>query len=517
MEGVTVRRDNCISPLFSPSALFGCRFFPISIRMCDDQDLGTKHDGNSLNSSSNRDHAASGRADGLDLHPHDSYGYGGARFNRFSQAFGPPRNMDEMSELMASIKEDLFSLKRKHQYSPEPRGHWNRDSYSRSRSRDRHRYRSRSRSHSRCHSPRRRERHGHRRHYRSYSRSPSRARARRSSTRDSSRTRRASPRSRSRSSITSRREHELSSSETSLQGSDTEGNKGKNKPPSGEPTNPDQPTEDPDNPFCNYVKQIATDSTIGDAMDPWLAQFVEKSMSSPPGKDALQEILDKYKRPENVKNLQVPAVENSVWLAISSKARTKDNLRQKHQDTFIKLMIALTSAADELNKRYMSYYKDERDRAEWMLSPLEKLKDAIVVGGFHNLQDITKRRRYDLEFFMPEKYRRLCSDFNTFPPTPTALLGENIEDSVKQMDITNKLTQKLDKNSKVNSGGQGQNNNNNRDNHHYKKDKSHKNKRGFKPTRNYDNRSSSGHNNAKGDGANRKNQDFRRGGPPKTN
>lgn len=42
---------------------------------------------------------------------------------------------------------------------------------------------------------------------------------------------------------------------------------------------------------------------------------------------------------DNVVNLQVPAGEGSVWLAISAKACTKDNLRQKHQENLMKMMM----------------------------------------------------------------------------------------------------------------------------------------------------------------------------------
>lgn len=289
-------------------------------------------------------------------------------------------------------------------------------------------------------------------------------------------------------------------------------------PDNKETTGPENPADDPKNPFCGFVKQIANDSKVGNPIDPWLAQFLQKSMASPPSKDVLQDICDQYKRPENVANLQVPAVENAVWLAISAKARTKDNLRQKHQDTFIKMMIALTNATDELNKRYMAHHEDDRSRAEWMLSPLAKLKDAIMIGGFHNMQDIIKRRRYDLEYYMPEKYKRLCSDFKSFPPTPTALLGEDIGESVKTMDITNKLTQKLDKNSSSNQQGNPPGGNNFKP--HHKKGNGYKNKKPFKNNRGNDNRPTSHNNNAPDNNRGHQqgrnnNSDFRNRGPPK--
>lgn len=437
---------------------------------------------------------------------------------------GPPRNMDEMSALIYTLKDDLFDLRRKQEGDSRPFRGRHSSSYSRSRSRDRDQYRYCTRSRSRSRRPRY---HGARRstsrdRYRSRSGSPSRHRGRSHSSRLRSR---APTRSRDRSVTPLKRSavdrHSISPSNCSGAHSDGEP---EHTPHEGDKTGVPQggPKDDPKNPFCGFVKQIAADTKIGDPIDPWLAQFMEKSMSSPPSKDVLQEICDKYKRPENVNNLQVPAVEHAVWIANSSKARGKDNLRQKHQETFIKMMIALTSATDELNKKYIALQKEEQCASDWLLGPLGKLKDAIVVGGFHNMQDITKRRRYDLEFYMPDKYRRLCTDFTSFPPTPTALLGENIDDAVKQMDLTNKLTQKLDKNSSLNAGGAKPPHSSNQGNKSYphKKGKGFKNNRGGRGGRGSDDRPSghtSGRDSSHYDKPKKPDSVFRRGGPHKNN
>lgn len=157
---------------------------------------------------------------------------------------------------------------------------------------------------------------------------------------------------------------------------------------------------------------------------------------------------------------------------------------------------------------------------EWLMEPLNKLKDALVIGGFHNMQDITKRRRYDLEYFMPEKYRRLCTDFTAFLPTPKALLGENIEDAVRQMDLNNNMSQKLDKNSKVNNNNNnnrsGQNNNSSYYNN--KKGQNYKNSKKNPRTRNNDFRQSSSYQPNQPHQDNNRNkggQDFRKGGSQK--
>lgn len=434
--------------------------------------------------------------------------------------YGPPRNMDELSDLIFGMREDIFSLKgRNHRdYRRRRRS----SSYSRSRSRERACFRSRSRSRSRD------------------SRSPSHTRSRRRRSRAHSR--RRSPRRRSsshsRSPCKSRRRVSRSPSRGSSRapsrdgGSNPKVNKGSFNHPisdSDEETKPsanqkeldNQPTDDPDNPFCGYVKQIAGDSKVSDPVDSWVAQFIEKALSSPPSKEVLTEICDKYKRPENVVNLQVPAVEGAVWLAISSKARTKDNLRQKHQETFIKMLVALSSAANDLNNKYMADQKSGCPQLEWLMEPLTKLKDAIMVGGFHNLQDITKRRRFDLEYFMPDKYRRLCTDFTAFPPTPTALLGENIEDAVRQMDLTNKLSQKLDKNSKLNNSTNRPHQSNNSSYNNNKKGQNFKNPRKNPKGRNYDGRSSNSNYNQSSNQPHydrnkpKGQQDFRKGGPQK--
>lgn len=429
----------------------------------------------------------------------------------YNTGHGPPRNMDELSDLIFGMREDIYTLKDKQRR--DFRKHRRSSSFSRSRSRERGRFRSSSRSRSRSRDRRSRSRN---RHYRARARS--RRARRRSYTRSRSPARyrerdhsanRSLSRSpdRYKSQVIHKKpcsEHQISDSEDDL----------KNPPQQKELGN--QLNDDPDNPFCGYVKQIAVDSKVGDPVDSWVAQFIEKALSAPPSKEVLTEICEKYKRPENVVNLQVPAVEPAVWQAISSKARTRDNLRQKQQETFVKLLIAISSAANDLNNKYMMDQKSENPRLEWLMEPLGKLKDALVVGGFHNMQDIIKRRRYDLEFFMPEKYRRLCTDFNTFPPTPTALLGENIEDAVKQMDLTNKLSQKLDKNSKLNNNRPNQGNSSGS---YHKKGQNFKNQKKNNRGNNQDSRpvsnSNQNPNHNQDRNRNKSASDFRKGGPRK--
>lgn len=429
-----------------------------------------------------------------------------------------PRNMDELSDLIFGMREDIFALKdKKHR---DYRKRYRSSSFSRSRSRARGRFRSSSRSSG---SSRSRSRHRHSRdrsrrrssRRRSYSRSRSRSTPRYRRHRSPHHSSR--PHSRDRSPLVKKAKQVVC--EHPISDSDDEGGK-----LSQRKLLENEPHDDPDNPFCGYVKQIASDTKTGDPVDSWVAQFVDKALSAPPAKDILADVCDKYKRPENVVNLQVPAVEPAVWLAISSKARTKDNLRQKHQETFVKMLTALTAAANELNNRYMKDQKSNNPQLEWLMEPLGQLKDAIVIGGFHNMQDIIKRRRYDLEYFMPEKYRRLCSDFTTFPPSPTALLGENIEDAVKQMDLTNKLSQKLDKNSKFNNNNNRSSQGNSSGQYYNKKgqnSKNHRNPKGnYHEGRQSSNYPSSSNQNQTSSRQHDKNRNkggagFRKGGPQK--
>jgi hypothetical protein len=66
--------------------------------------------------------------------------------------------------------------------------------------------------------------------------------------------------------------------------------------------------------------------------------------------DKLQELQNKYKRPKNVQNLQVPKINDLIWRQLRRDTRVHDfSLQQSHKN-YALLLIAILRALEALKK-----------------------------------------------------------------------------------------------------------------------------------------------------------------------
>ena len=61
--------------------------------------------------------------------------------------------------------------------------------------------------------------------------------------------------------------------------------------------------------------------------------MANSALRAKPQPDKLKKTPEKYKRPENVKNLQVPKVEEILWLQLRKDTKAVDYLLQKVQSS----------------------------------------------------------------------------------------------------------------------------------------------------------------------------------------
>ena len=64
------------------------------------------------------------------------------------------------------------------------------------------------------------------------------------------------------------------------------------------------------------------------------------------GDEKLKAKLDKHPHPENVKSLQIPKVNPSIWSQLLTAMKAQDLRSQKGQNTLISAITAMTKAAD---------------------------------------------------------------------------------------------------------------------------------------------------------------------------
>ena len=98
------------------------------------------------------------------------------------------------------------------------------------------------------------------------------------------------------------------------------------------------------------LKELAQVLTVNEETSPplrkALAAIFNNLLSEKMGDEKLKAKLDKYPRPENVKSLQNPKVNPSIWSQVLTAMKAQDVRSQKGHNTLIGTIAVMTKAAD---------------------------------------------------------------------------------------------------------------------------------------------------------------------------
>ena len=158
-----------------------------------------------------------------------------------------------------------------------------------------------------------------------------------------------------------------------------------------------------------------------------LAVIVQKLLKEKPEEDKLNEIKKRYLRPKNCKTLAETRVNLAIWNNLSERARTSDIKLQKVQKSLVKGATAVVQVVNDL-----------------INTPDMPPKDQIVNMANANIE-LNVRRREALKPELHSSYRYLCAPSN---PITTELFGDDLPKAVKDITDTNRITSKLNRETK---------------------------------------------------------------------
>ena len=230
--------------------------------------------------------------------------------------------------------------------------------------------------------------------------------------------------------------------------------------------------DQPQDPMQKRKEDIARNTKIGSPIEgSWAPEFIKLAMLSKQNPARIAEIMAKFPVPSNAADtLVLPQIQSSVYKRIDNKGKSIDTDNRKNHTVFIKLLTAIAKAAGIAHTKYEEIV-DVENNAPWLLELLYDLADALELGTYINAQEFCRKRRKDLTRFFDGPYKAICVDMDSYPPTPTDLLGEDLEKSIKTCDLSNKLLNRMmgrksvqKGNNNNNNNNKGKNNNNNRGN-----------------------------------------------------
>ena len=170
----------------------------------------------------------------------------------------------------------------------------------------------------------------------------------------------------------------------------------------------------------------------GDEINSRFAEIISSFLSKGLSPTALENM--KYLRPRNVDYLQKVKINSELWSGLSSNARSADVKLQNIQGMIVKSMIPIIQIANIcLN---VTEGKAEMPTPEEVFT---KLRDAVAMLA-NTSHEVCMTRRNNIKPQLKEQFKSLCATSN---PVTCELLGDNLSAAAKDLNETNRLTQRI--------------------------------------------------------------------------
>lgn len=172
----------------------------------------------------------------------------------------------------------------------------------------------------------------------------------------------------------------------------------------------------------DLTQQFSTSEKTSAPIDEDLAKMIEGLINDKLPKTKLEELIEKYARPENCTNLVAPKTNKAVWSQLRDTTKKLDSGMQKCQKLFLNAAYAIIQAS----KTTTGETKTE-------------VIHALVLIMCAN-REMNVNRRENLKPDLNSQYRTLCS---VSTPITTELFGDDMGKQIDEVTKANKLAKKI--------------------------------------------------------------------------
>ena len=174
--------------------------------------------------------------------------------------------------------------------------------------------------------------------------------------------------------------------------------------------------------FQTFASEFSVTEKTSAPVDDDLAKIVMGLINDKLPKMKLDELTEKYSRPENCEFLVAPKTNKAVWNQLRESTKKADNGMQKCQKMFMSLMYAILQACKVASGAVR-----------------DNLVHALVLCLSGN-RELNIRRRELLRPDLNTQYGALC---NASTPITTELFGDDVSKEIDEVSKANRLGKKL--------------------------------------------------------------------------
>jgi len=187
-----------------------------------------------------------------------------------------------------------------------------------------------------------------------------------------------------------------------------------------------------DQDFLAEVNEFfVTEKDCGPPVTESVANTVNTALRGTLNRDKMKSVLERNKRPENLSNLQIPRVPQTLWDQLKNQTKTLDASRQKLIGRANQALVPVVKAMNHLREQREP---DIETLTTHILDTFKILASQVTTTN--------KDRRDTIRPELASQFKDLCGDSN--PASATELFGDNFAEKVKAMDQgkTIKMTNK---------------------------------------------------------------------------
>ena len=181
------------------------------------------------------------------------------------------------------------------------------------------------------------------------------------------------------------------------------------------------------------LKALNVDESVGPPVRDIVADFVKEAYAKPVRGDNAKKFKDRLSIPKNIDCLSVPRVNEPIYIKLAATPKNKDRAIQDSQVSFMKMVSGLVRITDILT--------EHEGEGDWVGETMQLAADAITISAPLQ-EDWLKSRREDIKPSLPDDFKRLASV--EIPMTAKNLFGDDLEGSIKSVENTNKLANKME-------------------------------------------------------------------------
>lgn len=176
---------------------------------------------------------------------------------------------------------------------------------------------------------------------------------------------------------------------------------------------------------------FADSEETGPDIDSNLSKILNHGLRSLAQTENVKKLKEKYKRPGNVGNLQVPRVAPVIWRNLTEKGKSVDAAVQKTVAKFLPGITPIIRQLDLLAQNKKEVKKNP------ILQEIKKLTSDAVQTLTHAVSASNQMRKDAIKSELDSKFHGLCEP--SHPVSEKQLFGEKLSTELKELDDTKKF------------------------------------------------------------------------------